>query len=331
MKLLLKSTLPPRPLGAAAGPFGRHPASLLLRVGLLLCLPLASMATESGTTAFPNGVEDFLVASMPPPGLYGTLYYNSYSADSLAGNDGDMALESFRLRVSAVTSRIDWVRPASVLGADRWGTLVLMPWVDLDLALSPAPGVVLRGSRSGLGDLTISYGLHWTFPNFEMVNAFDIGMPTGAYDASDLANPGLNRWVIRLNHMGTWRPAPDWEVSYRLLTDFNFRNPATDYLSGQTVYLNWAAGWKPSPAATLGLAGYFLRQLADDRQNGQVVGPDGNRVSVDGVGPCIKYILPSHVILTAKFFHEFDVRNHPVGNQLWLSVIVPLGPPSWVH
>lgn len=262
---------------------------------------------------------------MPPPGVYSFTYYNRYSADSVADNSGNMDLSSFRFRVDAVTERVDWVRPVSFLGADRWGTLLLMPWVDLNLSLSPVPGVVVKGSKSGLGDLDLGNGLHWTFPNYEMVNAFDLSIPTGAYEASDLVNPGLNHWAFRLNNMGTWRPAPDWEFSYRLHTDFNFKNPATDYVSGETVYLNWAAGWKPIPPLTAGLAGYFLNQISDDRQGGHVVGPDGNRVRVDGIGPCFKYMLPSHVILTAKYFHEFDARNHPLGNQIWFYVIVPLG------
>jgi hypothetical protein len=293
----------------------------------LLLLPLAASATENGNTGFPNGVEDYMAANMPPPGLYSLTYYNRYTANSVADNDGNMDLDSFHLTVNAVTQRIDWVRPVSFLGADRWGTLVLLPWADLDLSLSPAPGVVLRGSARGLGDLQMGNGLHWTFPNFEAIMALDVGFPTGAYDPTDLVSPGLNHWFIRFNTLGTWRPAPDWEFSYRLLTDINFRNPATDYTSGETVYLNWAAGWKPSPPITLGIAGYVLRQVTDDHQYGRIVGPDGNRVAVDGIGPCLKYILPSHVILTAKYFHEFDVRNHPVGNQIWLYVIVPLAGP----
>ncbi len=292
----------------------------------LLSFPLAASATENGTSAFPDGGEDFLIACMPPPGWYGTVYFNSYTADSLADDSGNMALQSFRFLANGVIPRLDWVKPVSVLGADRWGTLALLPWLDLDLSLSPAPGVELKGSSRGFSDLTIGNGLHWTFPGFEMVNAVDVVLPTGEYDSSDLVSPGMNRWVIRLNHIGTWRPSPSWELSYRLHTDFNFRNPATDYTSGETVYLNWAAGWKPEPALTLGLAGYFLRQVSDDRQDGHIVGPDGNRVRVDGIGPCIKYILPNHIILAAKYFAEFDARNHPRGNQLWLYFITPLGP-----
>ena len=48
-----------------------------------------------------------------------------------------MPLASFDLKVNALVPRFDWVKPASILGADRWGTLFVAPLLDLDLALSP--------------------------------------------------------------------------------------------------------------------------------------------------------------------------------------------------
>ena len=317
---------PPHRLSSLVLLSRHHARQLLLAACWLVGLPRLA-GTENGTTAFPNGAEDFLVADMPPPGFYGWLTSNRYTADRVADNSGSMSLPSFDLRVDAVVPRMDWVKPTSLLGSDRWGTLFILPLLDLDLTLSPAPGVSVKGRSRGLGDFVIGNGLHWTFPAFSMVNALDVVFPTGDYDALAPVNPGLHRWVIRLNHLGTWHPTPAWDLSYRLHWDYNFKNPATDYLSGQTVYLNWAIGWKPRPPLTVGLAGYCLRQITDDRQSGQAVGPSGNRTQVEGVGPCVKYFLPNHVMLTAKYFHEFHARNHPVGEQFWAYFVVPLGPP----
>jgi len=50
-------------------------------------------------------------------------------------------------------------------------------------------------------------------------------------------------------------------------------------------------------------------------------------VRVGGIGPCIKYSLPNHAILTAEYFHEFDARDHPQGDQFWFYVALPFGPP----
>jgi hypothetical protein len=301
----------------------RHRLALGL-VALCGCFSPAALATETGTTAFPNGGEDFLVGAMPPPGWYGLVYLNRYDAHRIDDGGGRPAAVDFDFSVSAATLRLDWVKPASIAGADRWGTLLVLPYLDLDLSLQPAPSQHLHDARRGFADLTIGNGLHWTFSQFEMIQSFDIVAPTGRYDAHRLVNAGRNAWVFRLNHIGTWRPASRWEVSYRFHWDKNFRNPDTDYRSGQTLYLNWAAGWKPAPPTTIGLTGFSLRQITDDTQHGSRVGPDGNRVRVSGIGVGVKHFLPNHVSLTAKFYRDFDVRNHPRGEQFWFYVAVPL-------
>lgn len=280
--------------------------------------PLAAMATENGTTAFPNGGDDYLVAAMPPPGMYGILYANRYTANRLAGDSGDVPLARFDLTVNALAPRLDWVRPVEFLGADRWGTLLVLPLLDIDLAVSPAPGVTIGGKKSGAGDLTIGNGLHWTMGEFHMINAIDVVVPTGRYRSHDVVNLGRNQWVARLNTMGTWLPEGKWDISYRLHWDYNFRNHDTDYQSGQTAYLNYAIGWKPMPSTTLGVAGYVLKQISDDRQAGQAVAPGGNRLEARGFGPAVRHFFPGGTFLTFKYYNETHGRNGPRGHQAWL-------------
>ena len=275
----------------------------------LLALLLASRsaeATEHGATSFPGGADDFLVAAMPPPGFYGMAYANGYRARE----------DAVDLSVSAIALRLDWVKPVTLFGADRWGTLLAVPLLDIDLVVRPAPALADR--RRGAGDLTLGNALHWTFESYHAMLAVDVVAPTGAYDAGRLANLGRNQWVLRLNHMGTWFPAERWDVSYRIHTDINFRNPATGYRSGRTAYLGLAAGWKPAPATTIGLSSYFLRQLSDDTIDGVRVGPDGNRLAVRGVGPAVKHFFANGAFVTASFYKESGARNTTRGESLWI-------------
>ncbi len=300
----------------------------IVQARFIACLAAAGVAwaahaTEGGTTAFPNGGDDFLVAAMPPPGFYAQVYATRYTADRLTGDSGDLPLERFALRVNAMTPRLDWVKAVSVLGADRWGTLVVVPYLDIDLALAPAPGVQVSGSRKGFGDLTFGNGLHWTLGDFEMVNALDLVIPSGSYDRVRFVNPGRNQWVLRLNHMGTWIVARSWDVSYRIHWDHNFENPETHYRSGQTAYLNYAIGWKPTPATTLGFAGYVLKQVTDDRGAGAPV--DGNRLGARGFGPAAKHFFDSGIAVTAKYFRGQAARNGPRGDSFWLYLSFPVG------
>lgn len=281
---------------------------------------VAAQATENGTTSFPSGNDDFLVAAMPPPGWYGIVYTNRYRADHLAGANGDVPLPRFDLRVNAAALRLDWVKPVTILGADRWGTLLVLPLVGVDVAVTGPDGTRTTASKSGQGDLTFGNGLHWTLGSYHAVLAVDVVFPTGRYAATDAANIGRNQYVVRLNHMGTWFPTEHWDISYRAHTDFNFRNRDTGYKSGQTAYLNFAAGWKPTPQATVGLTSYVLKQVTDDRLHGARVGPDGNRLAARGIGPGAKYFFPNGMFVTASWYKESGVRNAPRGNSLWVYV-----------
>jgi hypothetical protein len=288
-------------------------------IAVLLVGARPVLALEGGVTAFPNGGEDFLVAAMPPPGWYGVVHLNRVTADRVADGRGLMPVHRFDLKVNALTPRLDWVKPASVLGADRWGTLLVLPLLDLDLEIEPVPGVRLRGERRGVGDLTIGNGLHWTLKSFEMVNAVDVVLPTGSFDRTALINPGRGQWVVRASHLGTWFPTPKWDVSYRLNYDYNFENSDTHYHSGRTIYVNGAVGWKPNPATTVGLVGFTLHQVTDDRINGRSVAPDGARARASGIGPVVRWVGPGGVHYTIKYLRDSGVRNRPAGQQLWIN------------
>ncbi len=249
-------------------------------------------ATEHGTTSFPSGGDDFLVAAMPPPGWYGIVYGNRYTADDVD------------VRVNAIALRLDWVKPVTMFGADRWGTLLVLPLLDVS-----TPG----GSRRGAGDLVFGNGLHWTLDGYHAMLAADVVFPTGGKDL------GRNQWVLRLNHMGTWFPSERWDISYRVHTDINFRNRETGYRSGRTAYVSLAAGWKPMPSTTLGVSSYTLQQVTDDRLDGQRVG-DGNRLAVRGIGPAVKHFFANGAFVTASWYRESGARNRPHGDNAWLYV-----------
>ena len=277
--------------------------------------PLASNATEGGAAAFPPGGEDFAAALMPPPGWYGELLANRYRATTLKGDNGGTLPVAFNLKVLAMTSKLVWIKPVGVLGADNWGTVLILPTLDIDVALSPAPGVRLQDHHRGFADIALGNALHWTFPQFQMVNALDLVFPTGTYNKIRLANPGQNRAVFRLVHAGTWLPAPAYELSYRLNWDHHRRNTDTSYLSGQLLNVNYAVGWKPQPNTVIGLAGYLYRQLTDDELSGQ---PIGNRMQINAVGVAVKHFFPTGQFLDIKWYRESGNRNTAQGNAFWI-------------
>jgi hypothetical protein len=277
---------------------------------------------EFGKIAINDGIDDFLLAAMPPPGTYGVMYLARYTSNYLANNLGNSAVDHFSLTVNAATPRFDWIKPVSVLGADRWGTLILAPYLDVDARISPVPGLNLADSKRGFGDLTIGNGLHWTLGDYQMVNGLDVVFPTGSFDAARLVNLGLNHWTVRLNHLGTWFPRPEWEISYGLRWDYNFENPDTHYTTGQIGYGELTAAWLPTPELRLGVIGVAMRQLTGDAGPGAPSG--GNKYSVSAVGFGGNYALPGGVFITAKYLKELEAKNAPRGQLFQISIAFPI-------
>ena len=131
-------------------------------------------------------------------------------------------------------------------------------------------------------------------------------MPTGEYNPNDPVgnNIGHNFLTVEPQLNITYLNAGGQEITAAFVYDFNFRNPATGYTSGQEFSVNYAIAQHFGPAWTLGLAGYYYRQVTDDTRNGNVVfgladqlagHPDlfnngfGNRGEVFSIGPAVSY------------------------------------------
>ena len=291
-------------------------------MAILSAFAPAARSAEFGKIAVNDGVDDFLIAAMPPPGIYGIVYLTRYTSSFLADNSGNSAVDRFDLTVNAVIPRFDWVKPVNILGADRWGTLFLVPYLDVNATVAPAPGAQLSDSRRGFGDVTIGNGLHWTLGNYQMNNAFDVVCPTGSFDATRLVNLGLDHWTVRLNHLGTWFPLPDWEISYAARWEYNFENADTKYKTGQVAYAELAAAYLPTPELRLGVIGVVIQQLSGD--SAQAIPPGGNKYFQDAVGLGANYALPGGVLITAKFLKELEAKNATRGQLLQLSVAFPI-------
>ncbi len=122
----------------------------------------------------------------------------------------------------------------------------------------------------------------------------------------------------------TWMDK-QWEFSADGHYDFNTKNGQTNYKSGNFIDVDFNAGYRPIaalPGLQLGASGFFLKQVQDDTQGGQVVG-DGNRGQAFGFGPLIRYDI-GHGGLLFKWQHEMAVENRTRGDRFWLQFAIPL-------
>lgn len=289
---------------------------------LSLSIAAASMpalATEGGGSSYPVGVENYTCCALPPPGVYGMVYGQSYRADSLRDNDGEDASPSadFEVSVNAVVPRVVWVTNEEIAGGSlAFHTIV--PLVDLEVDI--APGV--SDTDSGVGDIVLGTALGWHHsPQLHTVAVFDVTAPTGSYDEDEIANIGRNHWAMQAVYGVSRIDNAGLNYGLKSMWTYNFENSATDYKDGQELIFDYALGWGLGNGFIAGVGGYFYQQITDDQQNGDTV--DDARGRAFAVGPDVRYDSGKGWFISAKYSREMAVRNRAEGDALWIKAVMP--------
>ncbi len=271
-------------------------------------------ATEGGGGAYPNGAEDFMAGAVPPPGLYFIDYLTYYTADKFKDNNGHDSIPNFDLHVTANVFRLLYVTKQQILGG-FWGMHAFLPVLNVDAKVP-----VGKESRTGIGDVIVDpFILSWHSKNWHFVTAVDIFMPTGKFDKSHIANLSTNYWTFEPIAGFTYLSDGGFEVSSKIMYDFNTKNNDTHYLSGQQFHFDYTAAYHIKEWS-LGAGGYYYKQTTDDKQDGAKVGPDGNRGQVFAIGPQVKYDY-KNMSFILKYQREMAVENRPEGDKFWFKFV----------
>jgi hypothetical protein len=276
-------------------------------------------ASENGAISYPVGVETVLNGILPAPG--DTQFYNYlqfYDAHQMVGPTGNSAVPNFKLDVLVDALRVVHTWGVSA-GPFTLSTGIVLPTFNLNIHVNG-----LSDRRAGIGDIVLQPAMigysnqdHTLFAYFTP----DISLKTGAYSTTNIVNPGRNVYAFMPNLNVTWFPKQNWELSAALTYEVDSPNHATDYHSGNVGMFEYLLGYSITPKLQLGVQGYYLKQVTDDVQDGEVV---GNRGQAIAIGPQVVYHFAPHAGIVFKYQREFDVRNRPSGNKLWMELSFPL-------
>ena len=277
----------------------------------------AAQATEGGGSSYPMGADNYMTGAMPPPGFYAQIFAESYRADRLLDNRGKSALDDFHLSADVIAPRLIWVTEQKVLD----GALAFhlnVPLVDLRVDVNGQ-----HQKKTGMGDIIFGPALGYHYSDkLHAIYALDIFAPTGRYGRGDLANIGRNYWAFEPVAAFSYVDPAGVNADIKIMYDFNLRNSATDYRSGQELHADYSLGWGLGNGWVIGVGGYVYRQTTDDRQDGDRVADNKGRAVA--IGPSVKYASDSGWFVTAKWQKESQVRNRPEGEAYWVKVTIPL-------
>lgn len=271
---------------------------------------LALPPVNLGETSFQDGI------AFPGWLVEETFVY--YDADSFTDSKGRDIPGSNRLTAIGAVTHVAWISSFRLLGG-VYGAEVLVPlsYLDFDTDFGP------NGRESGMGDLIVGpLFIQWTdsklfgMPYFHRFN-LDFVLPTGEYRQSSPVNVGSNIYTFNPYYSFTLIPTDPLEISARLhyLWCSENRDPfvglgADDTQPGQAAHVNFAASYEILKGIRLGINGYFLQQLTDDRIDGDEQAHSKERVL--GIGPGLKYTY-ERMSIYLNTYYETAAENRPEG------------------
>lgn len=289
----------------------------ILSLALPVLLVGSSAMAKEGPDQYPNGAENFLAGALPPPGNYFINYLGYYQGD-YRDNNGDK-VSGLKVNATFNALRYVFVSNYKLFGGD-WGMHAIVPFIYQNMD-TPFPAIG-NGSVFGLGDITIDpIIIGWHFPpDWHITVGLDINLPTGKYSSTDPTDSiGANYYSFEPIFAFTYLNQGGFEVSAKLMYNIKTENNDTNYQSGDEFHMDYLIGQHFGPWA-VGLGGYYLKQTEDDKQNGQTVGPDGNRGQVFAFGPAVKYDYKGMSFI-GTWDHETDVKNRFQGNKFYFKFI----------
>ncbi|WP_242342840.1 SphA family protein [Anaeromyxobacter terrae] len=301
-------------------------SALRLQVVALLALlpPLAEAQLNVGHKTL--GAVGLDAGSQPEPGLYVVERALLYDADEARDRHGDripigMDLDAFGNGIGVIG--VVEVRPLSTYLTAAIAIPIAHVTVTTDRPEAST-------DRLGLGDVYVQpLKLGWRWPRSDLGIGYGFYAPTGRFEPGGRDGVGRGHWTHQLSAGGTayLDPARTWNVSAVASYDHNQRKQGIDLTRGDTVQLQGGAGKTLLRFLQLGVAGYALWQVRDDRGADLPPVLRGARDRIFGLGPEVGVLVaPLRSKLTIRYERELGARSRPQGQLLVLGLtFVALG------
>jgi hypothetical protein len=290
--------------------------------------PASSLAIEGGASFYLLGSKLPLSGVVPGPGMY--FQNDAYFYDGSAG--GNIQLPFGGQIIAGVDAQIFFEMP-TVIGVTPWEILggrlgfagiVPLGFVDVQATLGR---FAIQDDVFTVGDPAGSAFLGWDSGNFHWSLSSLVNFPIGDYREGQIANVALHRWAADFTGAATWLdPKLGIDLSAAAGFTFNGENHATDYNSGNEFHFEAAATKYLSRVFSLGIAGYYNRQVSPD--SGSRLGAfEGEVGAIGGLATYTFEVGKLPVTTRVKYFHEFEATNRLEGDAVFLTAAMPLWVP----
>ena len=301
--------------------------------------PCVSLAEEGGSGHYLPGANASFADALPDkPGLAVVNFFTFYDAEAVGNQQlplAGTADSKVSATVYADTLVGVYVTPLELLGGHyAIGAAIPYVWMEVDGQATINLGQIsgsksVRDTTSNIGDITIyPFMLGWTALGGDLKYDVRLGVyaPTGDFKNGHLANPGKNFWTFEPTITASYISSKiGTEVSVFAGMDFNTKNGATDYQSGDVFHIDGTiAQHLPLFGGIIGAGanGFYYKQITKDSGSGALLGGFMGRTA--GVGPVLSYVHKvgnTTLIGEVKWLPELDVKNRLKGDYVWFKLV----------
>lgn len=285
-------------------------------------------ATEGGNSTYVIGAQTFRQGTVPE-GFEVQSFSVFYDASHFRDAKGGDRFADFSTTVAVEAIRLSYGIPEEYTPGFHIGFAVLKPFFYIDTYRKP-PGnaPATHGHDTGPTDTLVTpfiIGNEFDIPGLGHVEEalkLTANVPDGDYDKTQPINVGHHYWAYLPSYGVEAHPDEKTSLGVNITWMINETNKATNYRSGQETVTEFAAMRKVTDHLSLGLNGYYYRQITADKEDGEIFN-GGFYGRATAIGPQLRYAMPFGGV-TMKWQHEFDVRNRPQGNRFWLQLAFKL-------
>jgi hypothetical protein len=251
-----------------------------------------------------------------PPGLYVIDRFLQFTADRARDRNGDL----LPINGLGILARANAIGVVYTLAPHRSPYLTVaasLPWARASLN-SDDPTVSI--DRFGLGDAYVQpMKIGWRGDQYDVVAAYAFFAPTGKFEPKSGASVGRGNWSNQFSAGGALYGDTARSTRISALVDYeiNQKKRGIDITRGDMLDVQGGAGATVSRVFVVGVAGYALWQVRNDRGTDIPPALVGARTRAYGLGPEIDVTIPK-LALRAEVRYEWDVdvRSRPQGQVL---------------
>jgi hypothetical protein len=269
-----------------------------------------------------------LAGSQPDSGLYVISEFADYGSNEVHDSDGH--------KIPLALNLTAWASPVGVQYTFKLPGHSLYMNVS---AAAPISQVSLQTGEPlasvdefGFGDVYVQPAkIGWKSRRLDLVAGYAFYAPSGLYAPHASGSVGLGQWSheFSLGSAVYFDHAKTWNISGLASYTLNQRKQGIDITRGDSIQFQGGAGktfllpGKPLPRVDVGLAGYGLWQVRDNRGS-DLPAVLHNARDVDlGLGPELDLtIAPIRSMITVRYCRDVVAKARPLGHILVIGLTI---------